>query len=97
MTACIQSVAMFGSELWWIGDHTRGYRRLDKRASATYWSTKKRERRVTTGWFRTTNLGALLMESGPGAATTQLENRQRRFGTSDYGYSACCREIRRGR
>ena len=24
MTACIQSVTMFGSELWWKGDHTLG-------------------------------------------------------------------------
>jgi len=24
MMACIQSVAMFGSELWWKGDQTRG-------------------------------------------------------------------------
>jgi len=24
MTACVQSVAMFGSELWWKGDHVRG-------------------------------------------------------------------------
>jgi len=36
--------------------------------------------RATTGCFRTTNLGALSMESGLRAATTQLENRQRRFG-----------------
>jgi hypothetical protein len=38
------------------------------------------EARATTGCFRTTNLGALSMESGLRAATTQLENRQRRFG-----------------
>ena len=24
VTACVQSVAMFGSELWWKGDHVRG-------------------------------------------------------------------------
>jgi len=24
MTACIQSVAMFGSELWWKGNQTQG-------------------------------------------------------------------------
>jgi hypothetical protein len=24
MTACAQSVAMFGSELWWKGDQVRG-------------------------------------------------------------------------
>jgi len=38
------------------------------------------EARATTGCFRTTNLGALSMESGLSAATTQLENRQRRLG-----------------
>ena len=38
------------------------------------------EARATTGCFRTTNLGALSMESGLRAATAQLENRQRRFG-----------------
>jgi len=38
------------------------------------------EARATTGCFRTTNLGALSMESGLQAATAQLENRQRRFG-----------------
>jgi len=38
------------------------------------------EARATTGCFLTTNLGALSMESGLRAATTQLENKQRRFG-----------------
>ena len=38
------------------------------------------EARATTGCFRTTNLGALSMESGLRAATAQPENRQRRFG-----------------
>jgi len=38
------------------------------------------EARATTGCFRTTNLGALSMESGIRAAAAQLENRQRRFG-----------------
>jgi hypothetical protein len=37
------------------------------------------EARVITGCFRTTNLGALAMESGLRPAATQLENRQRRF------------------
>ena len=76
MTACIQSVAMFGSELWWKGDHV--------------WETMgqpnelqllvNQEARATTGCFWTTNLGACSMESDLRAATTQLENRQRRFG-----------------
>jgi len=37
------------------------------------------EARATTGCFRTTNLGALSMESGVRAATAQQENRQRPF------------------
>jgi hypothetical protein len=36
--------------------------------------------RAVTGCFQTTNLGALAMESGLRPATTQLENRQPRFG-----------------
>ena len=36
--------------------------------------------RATTGAFRTTNPGALSMESGLRPAANQLENRQRRFG-----------------
>jgi hypothetical protein len=39
-----------------------------------------REASAVTGCFRTTNLGALMMESGFRPATAQLENRQRRFG-----------------
>jgi len=37
------------------------------------------EARAVTGCFRTTNLGALAMESGLRPATAQLDNRQRRF------------------
>jgi len=76
MTACTQSVAMFGSELWWKGDHV---------CSTISQANELRllanqEARATTGCFRTTNLGALSMESGLRATTAQLENRQRRFG-----------------
>jgi len=39
-----------------------------------------KQARATTGCFRTTNRGALAMESGLRPATAQLENRQRRFG-----------------
>ena len=38
------------------------------------------EARATTGCFRLTNLGALSMESGLRAASTQPESRQRRLG-----------------
>jgi len=76
MTACIQSVAMFGSELWWKGGHVPG---IVGRADELQLLVNQ-EARATTGCFRTTNLGALSMESGLRAATTQLENRQRRVG-----------------
>jgi len=62
MTACIQSVAMFGSELWWKGDHVSGtIGRADELQLLV-----NQEARATTGCFRTTNLGALSVESGLG-------------------------------
>jgi len=76
MTACVQSVAMFGAELWWKGDlvqSTIGW------ANELQWLVNQ-EARMTTGCFRTTNLGVLSMESSLRAATAQLENRQRLFG-----------------
>jgi len=76
MMACIQSVAMFGSELWWKGDLAQG---TIGRANELQLLINQ-EARATTGCFRTTNLGALSMESGLKAATAQLENRQQRFG-----------------
>jgi len=76
MMACIQSAAMFGSELWWKGDHITG----TKGRAEELQLLVNQEARATTGCFRTTSLGALSMESGLRAATTQLENRQRRFG-----------------
>jgi len=74
MTACIRS--MFGSELWWKGDHVPGTMGRAEELQLLV----NQEARATTGCFRTTNLGDLSMESGLWAATTQLENRQRRFG-----------------
>ena len=76
MTACIQSVTMFGSELWWKGDHVRGTIGQANEIQLLV----NQESRATTGCFRTTNLGVLSMESGLRPAATQLENRQRRFG-----------------
>jgi len=76
MTACIQSVAMFGAELWWKGE---GARRTVGRAEEIQLLVNK-QARATTGAFRKTNLGALSMESGLRPAANQLENRQRRFG-----------------
>ena len=66
---------MFGSELWWNGDHLRG---TTSQAGELQLFVSQ-EARMTTGCFRTTNLGALSMELELRAATTQLENKQRRF------------------
>jgi len=75
MTACIQSVAMFSAELWWKGEGARG---TVGRANGLQLLVNQ-QARATTGAFRTTNQGALAMESGLRPATAQLENRQRRF------------------
>jgi len=76
MTACVQSAAMFGAELWWKGDHVQGtIGRTDELQRLI-----NQEAQATTGCFRSTNRGALSMESGLRAATAQLENRKRRFG-----------------
>jgi len=75
MAACVQSAAMFGSELWWKGGNIRGTTgRADELQLLI-----NHQPRATTGCFRTTNLGALSMESGLRPATNQLENRQRCF------------------
>jgi len=66
-----------GSELWWKGDTAQGT--IGSRANELQLLVNQ-EARATTSCFRTTNLGALSMESGVRAATAQLENRQRRFG-----------------
>jgi hypothetical protein len=76
MTACVQSTAMFGSELWWRGDTGGGTK---GRAEELQKEVNKQARAVT-GCFGTTNLDALAMESGLRPATSQLENRQCRFG-----------------
>jgi len=76
MTACVQSITMFGAELWWKGDYTM---ETQGRAEEIQ-RLANQEARATTGCFRTTNLGALSMESGIRVAAAQLENRQRRFG-----------------
>ena len=67
---------MFGAELWLKGDYTMG---TQGRAEEIQRLANK-EARATTVCFRTTNLGALSMESGIRAAAAQLENRHRRFG-----------------
>ena len=67
---------MFGAELWWKGDYVQGSIGRGEELQRLV----NQEARATTGCFRTTNRGALSMESGLRAATAQLENRQRRFG-----------------
>jgi len=76
MTACVQSTTIFGAELWWKGDYTM---ETQRRAEEIQQLTN-REARSTTGCFRTTNLGALSMESGIRAAAAQLETREQHFG-----------------
>ena len=76
MTACVQPVAMYGAELWWKGDLAEGTIGRAKELQILV----NQEARATTGCFRTTNLGALSMESGLRSAPAQLENRQPRFG-----------------
>jgi len=76
MTACIQSVAMFGAELWWRGGNVCGTTGHAEELQLLV----NQQARVTTGAFRTTNLGVLSMESRLRPASNQLENRQRWFG-----------------
>ena len=75
MMACIQSVAMFGAELWWKGDHVTGTMGRAQELQRLI----NQQAQATMGCFRTTNLGALRMEASLRAATAQLENRQRWF------------------
>jgi hypothetical protein len=76
VTACIQSVATFGVELWWNGEATQG---AIGRANDVQLLVNQ-EARAVTDCFQTTNLGALAMQSGLGPAVARLENRQRWFG-----------------
>ena len=76
MVGGVQSVAMFGAELWRNGGNVRG---TTGRAEELQ-QLDNQQARVTTGAFWTTNLGVLSMESGLRPASNQLENRQRRFG-----------------
>jgi len=76
MTACVQSVTMFGAELWWKGGNVRGTTGCVEELQLLV----NQQARATMGAFRTTNLGALSMESGLRPVSNQLENRQQRFG-----------------
>jgi len=74
-TACVQAAALFGAELWWKGDNVHG---MGGRRDAVQ-RLVNQEAQLTTGAFRTTNQGALSLESGIKPAATQLDNRLRRF------------------
>jgi len=76
MAACIQSVAMFGSELWWKGGQTRGTVGQENELQLLV----NQEARAATDCLRATDVGALSMESGLRPATAQLEDRQRSSG-----------------
>jgi hypothetical protein len=82
MTACIESVIVFGSELWWKDDRVKGNigraEELQKEVNT--------QARAVTGCFQTTNQGALAMESG---SDRQRHNWKTGNGASAYGYSAC--------
>ena len=69
-------IAMIGAELWWKGEEAGGTVSQAKELQLLV----NQQARVTTGTFRTTNLGALLIKSGLRPATNQLENRLHRFG-----------------
>jgi len=71
----VQAAALFGAELWWKGDNAQGM--VGRRESVQ--KLVNQEARLTTGAFRTTNQGALSLESGFRPAVAQLANRLRRF------------------
>jgi len=75
LSACVQATALFGSELWWKGENAHG---MVGRLEAAQ-KLVNQEARSTMGAFRTTNQGALSLESGLKPAATQLDNRLRRF------------------
>jgi hypothetical protein len=76
MSACVQLVAMYGSEVWWQGEGGQGM----ASGAAELQKLVNLEARAVTGCFQTTNQGALASEVGLCPAVAQLENRQRRFG-----------------
>ena len=76
MTACMQPVAMYGSELWWKREGKQGM----VGGAAELQKLVKLEARAVTGCFRTTNQAALANEAGLRPAVAQLNNRLGQFG-----------------
>jgi ribonuclease HI len=70
--ACIQAVALYGSEVWWKGQRNR-LEDLQKMVN--------QQAREITGCLRTTPIGPLVKEAGLRPAISLVENRQRRYGT----------------
>jgi hypothetical protein len=76
MTACVQSVAMYGVELWWKGTGNRGTGDSAQKLQQLV----NQEARAVTGCLWRTNSGPLVVEAGLRPATAQLDNRMRRYG-----------------
>ena len=69
--ACIQAIALYGSEVWWKGQKNRLediQRMVNQQA------------REITGCLRTTPIGPMVKEAGLRPAVSLVENRQRRYG-----------------
>jgi hypothetical protein len=90
MTACVQSVAMFGADLWWKGDQTQG----SKRRASDLQLLVNQEARAVTGCFRTTNLGAQAIEWGLTRSHRQPHSWKTDRGGLVCGSSACHRATR---
>ena len=69
--ACVQAVALYGSELWW--DPKEAGRRDDLQL------LRNRQARSILGALPTTPRGALMRESGLTPAPVVLDSRQQRF------------------
>jgi hypothetical protein len=73
--ACVQAVALYGSELWWKGEGEKG---TIGRASDIQ-SLTNQQARAITGCFKSTNAGQLVLMSGLRPAHSLLNNRGRRY------------------
>ena len=73
--ACVQAVALHGSELWWRGEEV--YSSVGKAADLQ--KLVNQQARAVTGCFHSTNQGEPMLQSGLRCATSLLNNRSRRF------------------
>jgi len=83
--ACVQAVALYGSELWW--DPSEAGRRDDLQLLLN------RQARSTLGALPTTPRGALMRDSGLTPAPVILESRQQRFAARLA--NACSNKLRK--